>query len=76
MTGLRAECPNRKLYVPALVPGRVPNPYLPLLLDSVDPNGLNNPTAPWNIVNGAAGHYDGLDTLKSPTYYSVKAFDE
>ena len=46
-----------------------------LCLDSVDPAGLNNPTAPWNIVNGAAGHYDGLDTLDSTPYYSVKAFD-
>lgn len=27
----------------------------------VDPNGLNNPSAPWYIVNGAAGHYDGID---------------
>ncbi|KAG6329001.1 hypothetical protein ID866_10088 [Astraeus odoratus] len=30
---------------------------------TVDPAGLNNPKAPWNIVNGVAGHYDGLDTL-------------
>ena len=27
---------------------------------------LNNPTAPWYIVNGAAGHYDGLDTPTLP----------
>lgn len=27
----------------------------------VDPNGLNNPSAPWYITNGAAGHYDGID---------------
>ncbi|KAK9465234.1 Metallo-dependent phosphatase-like protein [Lipomyces arxii] len=26
-----------------------------------DPNGLNNPSAPWYILNGAGGHYDGLD---------------
>ncbi|KAF8851428.1 Metallo-dependent phosphatase [Acephala macrosclerotiorum] len=26
----------------------------------------NNPTAPWYIVNGAAGHYDGLDTPTLP----------
>ncbi|KAK9490467.1 Metallo-dependent phosphatase-like protein [Lipomyces doorenjongii] len=25
-----------------------------------------NPTAPWYIVNGAAGHYDGLDTPSLP----------
>lgn len=28
---------------------------------TIDPNGLDNPRAPWSIVNGAAGHYDGLD---------------
>ncbi|KAL4064768.1 Metallo-dependent phosphatase-like protein [Scleroderma yunnanense] len=33
---------------------------------TIDPAGLNNPKAPWNIVNGAAGHYDGLDSLNSP----------
>jgi len=27
---------------------------------------LNNPTAPWYIINGAAGHYDGLDTPSLP----------
>lgn len=32
---------------------------------NIDPNGLNNPKAPWYIVNGAAGHYDGLDTAKN-----------
>lgn len=26
----------------------------------------NNPTLPWYIVNGAAGHYDGLDTPVQP----------
>ncbi|KAI6133822.1 Metallo-dependent phosphatase-like protein [Pisolithus croceorrhizus] len=35
----------------------------PIANYSIDPAGLNNPKAPWNIVNGAAGHYDGLDTL-------------
>jgi acid phosphatase type 7 len=32
----------------------------------VDPKGLNNPSNPWYIVNGIAGHYDGRDTLASP----------
>ncbi|OZJ01427.1 hypothetical protein BZG36_05750 [Bifiguratus adelaidae] len=32
----------------------------------VDPNELNNPSSPWYIVNGAAGHYDGLDPLQYP----------
>jgi hypothetical protein len=36
----------------------------------VDPNGLNNPSSPLDIVNGAAGHYDGLDALLNATYYS------
>lgn len=33
----------------------------PVAHGKVDPNGLNNPKAPWYIVNGAAGHYDGVD---------------
>ncbi|EAW18133.1 uncharacterized protein NFIA_080770 [Aspergillus fischeri NRRL 181] len=33
---------------------------------NVDPNELINPTAPWYITNGAAGHYDGLDSLVRP----------
>lgn len=31
-----------------------------------DPAELNNPDYPWYITNGAAGHYDGLDTLVRP----------
>jgi hypothetical protein len=27
---------------------------------------LNNPSSPWYITNGAAGHYDGLDSLLIP----------
>lgn len=42
----------------------------------MDPAGLDNPTAPWNIINGAAGHYDGLDTFHSIPYYSVQAWDK
>jgi len=42
----------------------------------VDPAGLDNPKSPWFITNGAAGHYDGLDTLITPLpYYSVYAQD-
>ncbi|KAH8691669.1 Metallo-dependent phosphatase-like protein [Talaromyces proteolyticus] len=42
-----------------------------------DPNGLNNPKAPWYITNGAAGHYDGLDSLVYPLQpYSAVAFDD
>ena len=32
----------------------------------IDPNELNNPSAPWYIVDGAAGHYDGLDSFTTP----------
>ncbi|KAK3950878.1 hypothetical protein QBC32DRAFT_375409 [Pseudoneurospora amorphoporcata] len=33
-----------------------------------DPTGLENPTSPWYITNGAAGHYDGLDPLRLTFY--------
>jgi len=45
-------------------------------LDVTDPNGLNDPRATWNIVNGAAGHYDGLGTLDFIPEYAAKAIDE
>ncbi|TIA87285.1 hypothetical protein E3P99_03249 [Wallemia hederae] len=35
----------------------------PLANGTVDDNELNNPRAPWYIVSGAAGHYDGLDDM-------------
>ncbi|KAF8717619.1 hypothetical protein AX14_012095 [Amanita brunnescens Koide BX004] len=38
----------------------------PVRYTDADPNGLDNPSAPWYITNGAAGHYDGLDTLDTP----------
>jgi 3',5'-cyclic AMP phosphodiesterase CpdA len=38
----------------------------PLANGVVDPKELNDPGSPWYITNGAAGHYDGLDTLQSP----------
>lgn len=38
----------------------------PLANGVIDPNELNNPSAPWYITNGAAGHYDGLDALQVP----------
>lgn len=43
----------------------------PLANYSVDPAGLNSPKAPWYITNGAAGHYDGLDTMVTPLPYYV-----
>ncbi|KAI6020974.1 Metallo-dependent phosphatase-like protein [Pisolithus microcarpus] len=47
----------------------------PIANYSIDPAGLNNPKAPWNIVNGAAGHYDGLDTLVGSPYWTDVAID-
>jgi len=38
----------------------------PMFNNQPDPNELNNPSYPWYITNGAAGHYDGLDTLTRP----------
>jgi hypothetical protein len=38
----------------------------PIAFYNQDPNGLNNPKAPWYITNGAAGHYDGLDPIVLP----------
>jgi hypothetical protein len=41
--------------------------FAPLTLGGVpDENGLDNPSSPWYIVNGVAGHYDGLDTFIPP----------
>ncbi|KAM0747422.1 Metallo-dependent phosphatase [Meredithblackwellia eburnea MCA 4105] len=37
--------------------------FTPMFNGTIDPNGLHNPRAPWIIVNGAAGHFDGLDTF-------------
>jgi hypothetical protein len=36
------------------------------------PQEINNPTAPWYIVNGAAGHYDGLDTPTLPLFLTSR----
>ncbi|TIB28064.1 hypothetical protein E3P86_03935 [Wallemia ichthyophaga] len=35
----------------------------PISNGTVDKKGLDNPTSPWYIINGAAGHYDGLDDM-------------
>lgn len=52
------------------------NGMRPLPITNVDSAGLNNPKASWFITNGAAGHYDGPDTLITPyPYYTVYAQD-
>ena len=38
----------------------------PVADGKIDANELNNPSAPWYITNGAAGHYDGLDSFDLP----------
>ncbi|RDL35994.1 Purple acid phosphatase [Venustampulla echinocandica] len=38
----------------------------PIANEVIDPNELNNPSAPWYITNGAAGHYDGLNAMAVP----------
>lgn len=40
--------------------------FAPTYNGTADKNGLNNPTAPLYIVNGAGGHYDGFDPLVYP----------
>lgn len=42
------------------------NRQAPIYNNVTDPNELNNPSSTWYIVNGAGGHYDGLDTLNYP----------
>lgn len=37
---------------------------------TVDPNGLNNPRAPLPVLNGASGHYDGLDQFDQTPLYT------
>ncbi|KAF8307935.1 Metallo-dependent phosphatase [Clavulina sp. PMI_390] len=36
---------------------------MPIKNNQTDPNGWNNPSAPAYVVNGAAGHLDGLESL-------------
>lgn len=38
----------------------------PIANGVIDANELNNPSAPWYITNGAAGHYKGLGALTTP----------
>ncbi|KKK16471.1 hypothetical protein P175DRAFT_0343449 [Aspergillus ochraceoroseus IBT 24754] len=50
--------------------------FTPIANGEPDPNGLDNPSAPWYLVSGAAGHYAGLGTLDLPlANYTDKAID-
>lgn len=31
--------------------------------NEIDPKGLNDPSSPWYLINGAAGHYDGMNQM-------------
>lgn len=43
---------------------------------TIDPNGYNNPSTPWYIINGIAGHYDGMDNFTYPLQdYQVYGID-
>lgn len=47
----------------------------PLANGIIDQNELNNPSSPWYITNGAAGHYDGLSTMATPQPYQRFGLD-
>lgn len=38
----------------------------PIFNDTMDPNGLNNPSSPLYVINGAAGHWEGLSPKVEP----------
>ncbi|BGO94875.1 hypothetical protein NBRC10512_007162 [Rhodotorula toruloides] len=44
--------------------------FSPMMNGTVDPNGLNNPRAPLPVLNGASGHYDGLDQFDQTPLYT------
>jgi hypothetical protein len=33
---------------------------------TIDPKNLDDPTSPWYIINGIAGHYGGLNPFNFP----------
>ncbi|KDQ59171.1 hypothetical protein JAAARDRAFT_68699 [Jaapia argillacea MUCL 33604] len=48
----------------------------PMANNISDPKELNNPSFPWYITNGAAGHYDGLGAFTLPMKgYSREGFN-
>lgn len=44
---------------------------LPIANNVVDKNGLNNPSAPWYLINGAAGNFEGHSKLDPMPDYTV-----
>lgn len=49
--------------------------FAPMKYNKVDYNGLNNPKSPWYLINGAGGHYDGVDLLADPVDGFEVGFD-
>ncbi|GAA5845342.1 hypothetical protein JCM11251_008002, partial [Rhodosporidiobolus azoricus] len=48
--------------------------FYPMFNGTVDPNHYDNPRAPWPVVLGNGGHYDGLDEFPSEERYPGTAF--
>lgn len=49
--------------------------FAPMKNNQTDPNGLNDPAYPWYIVNGAGGHYDGVNKLGQSMHGFEYGFD-
>ncbi|KAM0750698.1 putative acid phosphatase [Meredithblackwellia eburnea MCA 4105] len=67
-----------KYNVDIVVHGHVHNMQLipPIKNGVVDPAGYNNPSSPMYIVNGAAGHFEGLDALGTLPSYTTWGNDQ
>ncbi|GAA5934997.1 hypothetical protein JCM10213_000614 [Rhodosporidiobolus nylandii] len=48
--------------------------FKPMFNGTVDPKGYNDPRAPWPVLVGNGGHYDGLDTFDGPERYNGTGF--
>jgi hypothetical protein len=48
--------------------------FLPAFNNVVDPNGMNNPTAPMHIVSGGAGNIEGLSSVGSNVSFNAFAY--
>ena len=50
--------------------------FKPLYNNTIDPNGLNDPKAPFYIVAGGAGNIEGLEAVGQKPDYTAWAYDE
>ncbi|KAK4705025.1 acid phosphatase type 7, partial [Phenoliferia sp. Uapishka_3] len=66
-----------KYGVDVVLHGHVHNMQLvaPIKNGTVDPAGFNNPSAPAYVINGAAGHFEGLDALGTLPSYTTWSND-